>query len=142
MQLETFIGAEAKPLQIAIYELNSLLTSYYGSIAQNGVKSIYLKLPLEYDDKKKAYCDAVNLFKKLNHFDFIKNFFTILSEDYSKFESLFTFSNLMPAKTILVTDNLIKEWLEKNKVENDITDITPYEINRFLLHAMSVDPLQ
>jgi len=86
---------------------------------------------------KKEFLEQEKIHKKESNFEFVVSFFAILTANSNSFQSqLARLEAENEKKSLLLTEDSIAQLLQANTTADGVVDITPYEVNRILLHAM------
>lgn len=98
------------------------------------------KLSADFDIVKTRYLLQLETIHKNAHTDLIENFFIngkSLDENLNRIRSL---SPLLQDNPILVTDEMLAHWQAESAYQDNAgeIDISPYEVNRILVHAMLI----
>ena len=141
-QLAVFIGEEEGAFQSACLALQNILINYYHHFEPGK------QLAPEFSGCHSTFLREEPKFKKRSHANFIANFFASVSA-----QGYWTvlMSHLIALKTpqmnqhpILLSDEALRQWYEQSTTRNDdgslSMDVSPYQINRILLHALLESP--
>lgn len=131
------IGADNADFQVALANMKSALTAYFQ-------KKSYLE---NFDQVTFHYAQQDKQSRERSHASLIENFFVngkSIADNLSairKLTPLTTAEDPTPVNPVLLPDETLDHWLAEN-ITSDIgtLDISSYDINRILIHALLTNP--
>lgn len=141
-----FVGEEDGEFNRAKEDVQRQLLTYYSSF------SLQSRLPDKFEVPLQRYFTQQKAFSKRSQIDFVENSFAALFAG-NNFNAWWNrLQALRPAGSdehpLALTDEHLERWYSESVVEGSegselmIMEITPYQINRILLHALLVAPRQ
>ncbi len=135
-QVLPFLGAEESQLKEAIASLLTHLPAYFQRFPEADNDTV-----TAINTIKQPFIKETSAFKKAHNLGFIENFFGLWnSADHKTRYQLYSRLRHEQDK-IRLSDTALAQYIENNRAGQDL-HITPYIINRILLHALSVSPRQ
>lgn len=142
-EVTLLIGAEDSEFLRVREALKTFLLPYFSTYTPEAVYS-----SPEFEKIQTDYKAAERVFLTSSQTDFIANFFALI-EDKNQWDASWSRLQAMQSDgaalhSLVLTDETLETWRRtSSSVSEDgtaVLDITPYAINRFLLHGLLVDP--
>ena len=131
-----FLGAEENQLKDVIAHLLTRLPAYFQRFPEADNDTV-----TAIDTAKQLFIKETSAFKKAHNIGFIENFFG-LWDSADKKTRYQLYSRLRhEQEKIRLSDSTLAHYIESNRA-GQVLHITPYIINRILLHALLVSPQQ
>ena len=141
--LRMFLGAEEGAFNVARETLQRELLAYYTNF------SVTSKLPAEFYGPLQAYLTQQKAFAERSQVDFVENCFAALFAGGDFDDWWVHLQALKPTGVekhpLELSDDVLEHWYRESVVVGvdsspAIMDVSPYQINRILLHALLVPP--
>ena len=141
--LTIFVGAEEGAFNSSREVLQAGLLRYYTDFREDK------RLPTDFSAHFQAYLTHLKAFSQRSQVDFVENFFASLFADEQIESWLARLEALRPAGAdkhpLALSDDILARWHQESVVagpdgSTPIMDVSPYQINRILLHGLLVSP--
>ena len=133
------IGEEGGQLREAVETLQNALSAYFHYLTRGNIEYQDLTLTDNITTAAKHLETTIQAYHAVSNEPFVRDFF-VLVQSGQGIESLFNKMDTLRAQVILSDADITAYYYQNLNIELGEVSISPFEMNRFMLHALWVNP--